>query len=80
MYYLRAIKLDTFIIVSFGIKYTDLVITDCGLLNYKTGKITNRVLNSGCYGYFINRKFKAESKLHKYPITRIIYIKEPMPF
>lgn len=80
MLYLQSINLDTFVIVSFGIKGTDWVITDFGLLNYKTGKIVNRILNSGCWGYFINRKFKAESKLNKYPLTKIIIIKEYIPF
>jgi hypothetical protein len=80
MQYLHNIKLDTFIIVSFGIKKTNLVITDLGLLNLHTGKITNRVLNSGCWGYFINRTFKSESKLPKYPLTKIITIKEQLPF
>lgn len=80
MQYLHNIKLDTFIIVSFGIKKTNLVITDLGLLNLSNGKITNRVLNSGCWGYFINRTFKSESKLPKYPLTKIIEIKQPLPF
>ena len=80
MQYLHNIKLDTFIIVSFGIKGTDLVISDLGLLNCKTGKITNRILNSGCWGYFIGRKFKSESKLPKYPLTKILYLQEQLPF
>lgn len=80
MQYLRDIKLDTFIIVSFGIKGTNWAICDLGLLNLKTGKILNRVLNSGCYGYFIDRKFRAESKLSKYPLTKILEIKQPLPF
>lgn len=74
------INLDTFIIVSFGVKETNFLITDMGLLNYKSKKLYNRVLNSGCYGYFINRKFKAESKLNKYPLTFIIQIREKLPF
>lgn len=80
MQYLHNIKLDTFIIISFGIKGTDFVISDLGLLNYKTGKIANRILNSGCWGYFIDRTFKSESKLPKYPLTKIIEIKQPLPF
>lgn len=80
MQYLRNINLDTFIIVSYGIKGTDLFICDLGLLNSTTGKITNRIYNSGSYGYFINRKFKSESKLKKYPFTKVIAIKEKLPF
>ncbi len=72
MQYLQNIKLDTFIIVSYGVKGTDLFICDLGLLNATTGKIINRVYNSGSYGYFINRKFKSESKLKKYPIPVVI--------
>lgn len=77
---IQSINLDTFIIVSYGVKETDFLITDLGLLNFKTKKIYKRILNSGCYGYFINRKFKAESKLNKYPLTYIIQIKEKLPF
>ncbi len=80
MQYLRDINLDTIIIVYAGIKFTDLVLSDMGMINYKTGKVYNRILNSGCYGYFINRKFKSESSLQKYPLTKIIYIKEKLPF
>lgn len=80
MQYLRNINLDTFIILSHGIKGTDLFICDLGLLNATTGKISNRIYNSGSYGYFINRKFKCESKLKKYPFTKIITIKEKLPF
>lgn len=80
MQHLRHIQLDTFIIVSFGIKNTDLFITDQGLFNKSKAVLYNRVLNSGCYGYFINRKFRAESKLVKYPVTQIIHIKPKMPF
>lgn len=77
---IQDINLDTFIIVYAGIKYTDFILCDIGMINYKTGKTYKRQLNSGCYGYFINRKFKAESKLPKYPLTKVIYIKEQMPF
>lgn len=80
MQQLRHINLDTIIIVSFGIKDTDLFITDQGLLNKTKGVLYNRVLNSGCYGYFINRKFRAETKLVKYPVTEIILIKSKLPF
>ena len=80
MQHIRHINLDTFIIVSFGIKDTDLFITDHGLLNKKKGVLYNRVFNSGSYGYFINRKFRAESKLQKYPITFIIPIIAHIPF
>lgn len=77
---IQGLKLDTFIIVYAGIKHTDLVISDIGMINYKTGKIYKKQLNSGCYGYFINRKFRSESRLQKYPLTKIIYIKEKLPF
>lgn len=77
---LREINLDTIIIVYAGIKHTDFVLSDIGMINYKTCKVYNRILNSGCYGYFINRKFKSESKLQKYPLTKIISIKEKLPF
>lgn len=80
MQYLQHIKLDTFIIVSHGVRYTDWVITNFGLMNFRTGKIVNRIFNSGCWGYFINRRFRAESKLPTYPITYVIYIQEPLPF
>ena len=80
MQYLRNIQLDTFVIVSHGIKGTNLFITDLGLLNNTTGKITNRVYNSGSYGYYINRKFKSENGLNKYPITKILFIKQKLPF
>jgi hypothetical protein len=80
MQYLRDINLETFIIVSFGIKKTNLAICDLGLLNLKTGKIVNRIYNSGSYGYCINRKFKSESSLEKYPLTKIIHIKQYCPF
>jgi hypothetical protein len=77
---LREINLDTIIIVYAGIKHTEFVLSDIGMINYKTYKVYNRILNSGCYGYFINRKFKSESKLQKYPLTKIISIKEKLPF
>jgi hypothetical protein len=77
---IQDLKLDTFIIVYAGIKHTDLVLSDIGMINYKTGKIFKRQLNSGCYGYFINRKFRSESRLQKYPLTKIVYIKEKLPF
>lgn len=77
---LQDINLDTFIVVYAGIKYTDFVLSDIGMINYKTGKVYKRQLNSGCYGYFINRKFKAESKLLKYPVTKVLYFKEKLPF
>jgi hypothetical protein len=80
MQYLREFNLDTFVIISFGIKETELAICDLGLINLNTGKIAKRILNSGCYGYFIKRKFKAESKLKKYPLTKVLIIKEKMPF
>ena len=80
MQYLREINLDTFVIVSYGIKGTDLFITDLGLLDKSTGKIKKRILNSGCWGYFIDRKFKSENKLPKYPVTEVIVIKEKLPF
>ena len=80
MQYLRNINLDTIIIVYAGIKHTDLVLSDIGMINYKTGKVYNRILNSGSYGYFINRKFKSESKLPKYPLTKVLAIKEQLPF
>lgn len=80
MQYLRDIELDTFIVVTHGIKATDFVITDFGLLNYRTGKIVNRIYNSGCYGYFINRKFKSESKLPKYPLTKVLFVEQKLPF
>ena len=77
---IQDLKLDTFIIVYAGIKHTDLVLSDIGMINYKTGKIFKRQLNSGCYGYFINRKFRYESRLQKYPLTKIVYVKEKLPF
>lgn len=77
---IQDLKLDTLIIIYAGIKHTKLVLSDIGMINYKTGRIHKRQLNSGCYGYFINRKFKAESKLPKYPLTKIIHIKEQLPF
>lgn len=80
MQYLQKINLDTIIIVYAGIKHTDLVLSDIGLINYANGKVYKRQLNSGCYGYFINRKFKSESKLPKYPLTKILIIKEKLPF
>lgn len=80
MQYLQHIQLDTFIIVSHGIKNTDWLITDIGLLNCKTNKVVKRIYNSGCYGYYFNRKFKSESKLQKYPFTKIIHIKQKLPF
>lgn len=79
MQYLRNLQFDTFIIVSHGIKGSNLVITDLGLLNLTNGKITNRVYNSGSYGYFINRKFKSENKLLKYPLTKVLHIKKQSP-
>lgn len=80
MHYLQNIKLDTIIIVYAGVKNTNLVLSDFGLINYANGKVYKRQLNSGCYGYFINRKFKAESKLLKYPLTKVLIIKEKLPF
>lgn len=80
MQYLQHIKLDTIIIVYAGIRHTQLVLSDFGLINYANGKVYKRQLNSGCYGYFINRKFKSESKLPKYPLTKTIIIKEKLPF
>jgi hypothetical protein len=80
MQYLQNINLDTIIIVYAGIKNTNLVLSDIGLINYNNGKVYKKQLNSGCYGYFINRKFKAESKLNKYPITKILIFKEKLPF
>lgn len=77
MQYLRNINLDTFVIVSFGIKGTDLFITDLGLLEKSTGKIKKRVLNSGCYGYFIDRKFKAENKNAKPGDVVLLYVCAP---
>jgi hypothetical protein len=77
---IQDLKLDTFIIVYAGIKHTDLVLSDIGMINYKTGKIYKKQLNSGCYGYFINRKFRSESRLQKYPLTKIVYIEEKLPF
>ncbi len=80
MQYLQKINLDTIIIVYAGVKHTDLVLSDIGLINYANGKVYKRQLNSGCYGYFINRRFKSESKLPKYPLTKILIIKEKLPF
>ena len=80
MQYLQKINLDTIIIVYAGVKHTNLVLSDIGLINYANGKVYKRQLNSGCYGYFINRKFRAESKLPKYPLTKIFTIKEKLPF
>lgn len=80
MQYLHKINLDTIILVYAGVKHTNLVLSNIGLINYANGKIYKRQLNSGCYGYFINRKFKAESKLPKYPLTKILIIKEKLPF
>lgn len=80
MQYLKHINLDTFVIIYAGVKGTDFVLADIGLINYKNGKVYNRQLNSGCCGYFINRKFKAESKLPKYPLTKVLIIKEKLPF
>lgn len=77
---IQHIKLDTFIIMYAGIKGTCFVLSDIGMINYKTGKIYKRQLNRGCYGYFINRKFKSESKLPKYPLTKVLHIKQPLPF
>jgi hypothetical protein len=77
---IQDLKLDTFIIVYAGIKHTDLVLSDIGMINYKTGKIYKKQLNSGCLGYFINRKFRSESRLQKYPLTKIVYIEEKLPF
>jgi hypothetical protein len=78
MQYFRDIELDTF--VTFGIKGTDWVICNWGLLNLKTGKILKRVYNSGSFGYFIDRKFKSESKLPKYPLTKILHFQQHLPF
>jgi hypothetical protein len=36
---IQELKLDTFIIVYAGIKHTDLVLSDIGMINYNTGKI-----------------------------------------
>ena len=80
MQYLHKINLDTIILVYAGVKHTNLVLSNIGLINYANGKVYKRQLNSGCYGYFINRKFKAESKLPKYPLTKILIIKEKLPF
>ncbi len=80
MKYIQAINLDTIVIVYAGIKGTNLVLSDIGMINYKSGKVYKKQLNSGCFGYFINRKFKAESKLPKYPLTKILIIKEKLPF
>ncbi len=80
MQYLKDIQHEVFVIVDFGIKFTKLLITDIGLLNFETGKIQKRCYNAGSYGYYINGKFKAESKLPKYPITKIIHIQEKLPF
>jgi len=80
MQYLKDIQNEVFIIVSFGIKFTNLLITDLGLLNYETGKIQKRCYNSGSYGYYICGKFKSEKTLNKYPITKIIHIQEKLPF
>jgi hypothetical protein len=80
MQYLQNINLDTIIIVYAGIKNTNLVLSDIGLINYTNGKFYKKQLNSGCYGYFINRKFKSENKLDKYPLTKILIIKEKLPF
>jgi hypothetical protein len=80
MQYLQKINLDTIVIVYDGVKHTNLLLSNIGLINCANGKIYKRQLNSGCYGYFINRKFKAESKLPKYPLTKIIIIKEKLPF
>ena len=80
MQYLQNINLDTIIIVYAGVKHTNLVLSDIGLINYANGKVYKRQLNSGCYGYFINIKFKAESKLPKYPLTKVLIIKEKLPF
>lgn len=80
MQYLHNINLDTIIIVYAGVKHTNFVLSDFGLINYTNGKIYKRQLNSGCYGYFINRKFKAESKLPMYPLTKVLIIKEKLPF
>jgi hypothetical protein len=49
-------------------------------INLANGKVYKKQLNSGCYGYFINRKFKAENKLPKYPLTKILIIKQKLPF
>lgn len=76
----KDIQLDTFVIVTHGVKGTNLFVTDQGLLNRAKQVIYKRILNSGCIGYFIDRKFRAESKLIKYPITQIIHIKPKMPF
>ena len=80
MQYLQNINLDTIIIVYAGVKGTDFVLADIGLINYKNGKVYKRQLNCGCYGYFINRKFKSEAKLPKYPLTKLVVIKAKLPF
>jgi hypothetical protein len=80
MQYLQHINLDTIIIIYAGIKNTNLVLSDIGMINYDNGKIYKKQLNSGCFGYFINRKFKAESKLEQYPLTKILFIPEKLPF
>jgi hypothetical protein len=80
MQYLRDIQNEVFIIVDFGVKFTNLLITDIGLLNSETGKIQKRCYNAGSYGYYINGKFKSERKLPKYPFTKIIHIKDKLPF
>jgi len=80
MQYIQDIQNEVFIIVSFGVKFTNLLITDLGLLNFDTGKIQKKCYNAGSYGYYIRGKFKAESKLPKYPITRVIHVKEKLPF
>jgi hypothetical protein len=77
---IQDLNLDTFVIVYAGIKNTNLVLSDIGMLDYKTGKIYKKQLNSGCFGYYINRKFKSEKKLCKYTLTKILYVKEKLPF
>lgn len=80
MQYLQNINLDTIVIVYSGIKNTNLVLSDIGMIDYTNGKVYKRQLNSGCFGYFINRKFKSESKLNKYPLTKILVLKQKLPF
>jgi hypothetical protein len=80
MYYFQSINLDTIIIVYAGVENTDLVLSDHGLINYKNGKVYSKQLNSGSYGYFIKRKFKSESSLEKYPLTKILTMKQKLPF
>lgn len=54
MQYLQNINLDTIIIVYAGVKNTDFVLSDFGLINCGNGKVYKRQLNSGYFGNLLS--------------------------